>query len=37
VLYLGYKADAVKSYFLRYNEALSNDFVLTKGAARSSC
>jgi glucose-1-phosphate cytidylyltransferase len=31
VLCLGYKADAVKSYFLRYNEALSNDFVLTKG------
>jgi glucose-1-phosphate cytidylyltransferase len=31
VLCLGYKADAVKSYFLRYNEALSNDFVLTRG------
>ena len=31
LLCLGYKADAVKSYFLRYNEALSNDFVLTKG------
>jgi glucose-1-phosphate cytidylyltransferase len=37
VLCLGYKADVVKSYFLRYNEALSNDFVLTKGAARSNC
>jgi glucose-1-phosphate cytidylyltransferase len=31
VLCLGYKADAVKSYFLRYNEALSNDFVLSQG------
>jgi glucose-1-phosphate cytidylyltransferase len=31
VLCLGYKAEAVKSYFLRYDEALSNDFVLTKG------
>jgi glucose-1-phosphate cytidylyltransferase len=31
VLCLGYKADLVKDYFLRYNEALSNDFVLTGG------
>jgi len=28
VLCLGYKADVVKEYFLDYNEALSNDFVL---------
>ena len=28
VLCLGYKADVVKQYFLEYNEALSNDFVL---------
>jgi glucose-1-phosphate cytidylyltransferase len=28
VLCLGYKADVVKQYFLDYNEALSNDFVL---------
>ena len=28
VLCLGYKADAIKDYFLRYNEALSNDFIL---------
>jgi glucose-1-phosphate cytidylyltransferase len=28
VLCLGYKADVVKEYFLNYNEALSNDFVL---------
>ena len=31
VLCLGDKADAVKSYFLRYSEALSNDFVLSDG------
>jgi glucose-1-phosphate cytidylyltransferase len=31
VLCLGYRADAIKQYFLEYNEALSNDFVLTKG------
>jgi glucose-1-phosphate cytidylyltransferase len=31
VLCLGYKADVVKEYFLRYNEALSNDFVLSHG------
>jgi len=29
VLALGYKADVIKEYFLRYNEALSNDFVLS--------
>ena len=27
-LCLGYKADVVKQYFLNYNEALTNDFVL---------
>jgi glucose-1-phosphate cytidylyltransferase len=31
VLCLGYRADAIKQYFLEYNEAMSNDFVLTKG------
>lgn len=31
VLCLGYKAEIVKEYFLSYNEALSNDFVLTGG------
>ena len=31
VLCLGYRADAIKEYFLRYNEALSNDFVLAEG------
>ena len=29
VLALGYKADVIKEYFLRYNEALSNDFVIS--------
>jgi glucose-1-phosphate cytidylyltransferase len=31
VLCLGYKADAIKNYFLSYNEAISNDFVLQQG------
>jgi glucose-1-phosphate cytidylyltransferase len=30
VFCLGYKADVIKEYFLRYNEALSNDFVLSQ-------
>jgi glucose-1-phosphate cytidylyltransferase len=31
ILCLGYKADVIKEYFLTYNEALTNDFVLEKG------
>jgi glucose-1-phosphate cytidylyltransferase len=31
VLCLGYRADAVKNYFLNYDEAVSNDFVMTGG------
>jgi len=31
ILCLGYKADAIKNYFLQYDECLSNDFVLSKG------
>jgi glucose-1-phosphate cytidylyltransferase len=31
VLCLGYKAESIKEYFLSYNEALSNDFVLSNG------
>ncbi len=31
ILCLGYKADVIKSYFLNYNEYVSNDFVLAKG------
>jgi glucose-1-phosphate cytidylyltransferase len=32
VLCLGYKGECVKRYFLDYDEALSNDFVLSNGA-----
>ena len=31
ILCLGYKAEVIKEYFLNYNEALSNDFVLRDG------
>ena len=31
ILCLGYKAESIKEYFLSYNEALSNDFVLPNG------
>ena len=31
VLCLGYQAEMVKQYFLDYNEALANDFVLSNG------
>jgi glucose-1-phosphate cytidylyltransferase len=34
ILCLGYKAEVIKEYFLSYNEALANDFVLTEGGAR---
>jgi glucose-1-phosphate cytidylyltransferase len=34
VLCLGYKAEAIKHFFLTYNEALANDFVLSDGGAR---
>jgi glucose-1-phosphate cytidylyltransferase len=34
VLALGHKAEVVKEYFLRYSEALSNDFVLSDGGRR---
>lgn len=34
VLCLGYKGDAIKRYFLNYDECLSNDFVLSQGAKR---
>ena len=40
VLCLGYKGDVIREYFLNYNEALFNDFVLDgsrRGRARSSC
>lgn len=31
ILCLGYKANVIKDYFLKYTEATSNDFVLTNG------
>ena len=31
ILCLGYKADAIKNYFLNYDECVSNDFVLSNG------
>src|SRR5919107_500029 len=31
ILCLGYKADAIKRYFLDYEETLTNDFVLRNG------
>lgn len=34
ILCLGYKGDAIKEYFLNYDECLSNDFVLSHGARR---
>jgi glucose-1-phosphate cytidylyltransferase len=34
VLCLGYKAEAIKQFFLTYNEALTNDFVLSDGGAK---
>jgi glucose-1-phosphate cytidylyltransferase len=34
ILCLGYKAEVVKEYFLNYQEALTNDFVLSDGGRR---
>jgi glucose-1-phosphate cytidylyltransferase len=34
ILCLGYRADAVKDYFLNYSECASNDFVLTGGGKK---
>jgi len=31
ILCLGYRGDVIKDYFLKYNECLSNDFVLSDG------
>jgi glucose-1-phosphate cytidylyltransferase len=31
ILCLGHKAEVIKSYFLQYDETVSNDFVITKG------
>ena len=34
ILCLGYKADAIKNYFLHYDECLSNDFVYSDGGKK---
>ena len=34
VLCLGYKAEVIKHFFLTYNEAMANDFVLSEGGAK---
>ena len=34
ILCLGYRGDAIKEYFLRYDEAISNDFVLSDGGKK---
>ncbi|HYD78048.1 glucose-1-phosphate cytidylyltransferase [Ramlibacter sp.] len=34
ILCLGHRADAIKSYFLDYNECVSNDFVLSGGGKK---
>jgi glucose-1-phosphate cytidylyltransferase len=34
ILCLGYKADAIKNYFLHYDECVSNDFVLSQGGKK---
>jgi len=34
VLCLGYRAEVIKQYFLNYDEAISNDFVLSEGGAQ---
>ena len=37
ILCLGYKSAVIKEYFLRYNEAISNDFVMSRGRQESAC
>ena len=34
ILCLGHRADAIKNYFLNYNECASNDFVLSRGGKK---
>jgi glucose-1-phosphate cytidylyltransferase len=34
ILCLGYRGDVIKDYFLRYEETLSNDFVLSEGGRK---
>jgi glucose-1-phosphate cytidylyltransferase len=34
ILCLGYKADSIKQYFLKYDETISNDFVMSDGGRK---
>jgi glucose-1-phosphate cytidylyltransferase len=34
ILCLGYRGDMVREYFLRYNEAMTNDFLLSEGGRK---
>jgi len=34
ILCLGWKGDAIKEYFLQYNECVSNDFIFSRGGTR---
>ena len=34
ILCLGYRGDLIRDYFLNYNEAMTNDFVLSEGGRR---
>lgn len=34
ILCLGYKGDAIKQFFLNYNECMSNDFTLSQGGTK---
>ncbi len=34
ILCLGYKGDSIKQYFLKYDETISNNFVMTEGGRR---
>jgi len=34
ILCLGYRADAIKNYFLKYEESVSNDFVFSQGGRK---
>ncbi|MBS0366459.1 MAG: glucose-1-phosphate cytidylyltransferase [Proteobacteria bacterium] len=34
ILCLGYRGDLIREYFLNYNEAMTNDFVLSQGARK---
>lgn len=35
ILCLGYRADAIKEYFVRYDDTVSNDFVLGRGGEKT--